>query len=304
MALALKAKDAKSDNKNRGLGRGLSALIAESKQGSEEGQKALGLDSLVPGKYQPRSNFDDEKLQELAESIKRNGIIQPIIVRPVKNKINTYEIIAGERRWRAAKMAGLSEAPVIIRDIADRDVMELALVENIQRQDLSPLEEAEGYQRLIREFSYTQEELAGTVGKSRSHIANLMRLLALPDEIKDLLTGGSLSMGHARALLNVENAVEIAKEVVAKDLSVRQTEKLAQGANGGAAARNGGAGRGGHHAPQMGSRDEDILALEEMLTRKLGARVGIISRGKKGEITISYETLEQLDLILRKLGGA
>ncbi len=194
-----------------GLGRGLSALISENNlqptPTAVDSNKPSGVDSvpsgkLHAGKYQPRTRFDETMLSELADSIRKNGMMQPIIVRPSAKQSGKFEIVAGERRWRAAKIAGLDQLPVIVREITDQQALELALVENIQRQDLSPLEEAAGYQRLIEEFNYTQEELAGTVGKSRSHIANLLRLLALPDEVKQMLDSGKLTMGHARALLN------------------------------------------------------------------------------------------------------
>ena len=228
----------------RGLGKGLSALIsenyvsppaaaikptAETKAG---GVYTLPVNKLHPGKFQPRSQFDPVMLTELAESIRKNGLMQPIIVRPSKTQAGKYEIIAGERRWRAAQMAGLEQVPVIIREIADKQALELALVENIQRQDLSPLEEAGGYQRLIEEFEYTQEELAATIGKSRSHIANLLRLLSLPEEIRGMLDNGELTAGHARALIGVPGAVEMAHEIVRRGLNVRQTERYSRQAQG------------------------------------------------------------------------
>ena len=220
----------------RGLGKGLSALISDnaSKPAASSGPSVVsGINHvpcarLHPGQFQPRTHFDEGALTELAESIQKNGIMQPIIVRPGAG--NKLEIVAGERRWRASKLAGLETVPVIIRDINNKQALELALVENIQRRDLNPLEEALGYQRLIEEFDYTQEELAGTVGKSRSHIANLLRLLSLPEEVKEMLEKGEITMGHARALLTSESPVELAKQIVKKGLNVRQAENFSKGA--------------------------------------------------------------------------
>lgn len=310
----------------RGLGKGLSALISENyvqpaaaapKQAAPApvatdtkagGVYTLAVGKLHTGKYQPRLQFDDTALRELSESISKNGIMQPIIVRPSPRDSGMYEIVAGERRWRAAQMAQQQEVPVIIRDIPDKQALELALVENIQRKDLSPLEEAGGYQRLIEEFDYTQDELASTVGKSRSHVANLLRLLALPDEIKEMMDKGELSMGHARALLTAPNAVELARDIVRKGLNVRQTEqysRLAQGVEKRTATRPGSATNryqnGGSYQPPV-NKDPDILALEETLSENLGLKVSISDRGQSGEIVISYDSLSQLDAILRRLG--
>lgn len=220
----------------KGLGKGLSALMGEEYSSSVNSSSAtdnkayspgtLPVGSIHSGTFQPRMRFDEEYLSELADSIEKNGVMQPIIVRPSLTESGKYEIIAGERRWRASKMAKMTDIPVIIRDIDDQLALELALVENIQRQDLTPLEEAGGYQRLIDEFGYTQEELARTVGKSRSHIANLLRLLSMPEELKTYLDKDELSMGHARALLNADKPVELAREVVKRGLNVRQTENL------------------------------------------------------------------------------
>jgi ParB family chromosome partitioning protein len=310
----------------RGLGKGLSALISEnyiqpapakpaaakpsSSEAAAGGVYTVAVGKLHSGKYQPRTQFDETALTELADSIRKNGIMQPIVVRPSQRDSNQYEIIAGERRWRAAQRAGLAEVPVIIREIADKQALELALVENIQRQDLTPLEEAMGYQRLIEEFDYTQDELGSTVGKSRSHIANLLRLLALPDEIKEMLDKNELTMGHARALLNAPNAVELARDIVRKGLNVRQAEqysRLAQGqekrsaprANSNRMAQPFNHVGGGYGAA---AKDPDILALEETLSENLGLKVSINDRGQSGEIVISYDSLSQLDEILRRLG--
>ncbi|MEQ1935302.1 MAG: ParB/RepB/Spo0J family partition protein, partial [Fimbriimonadaceae bacterium] len=238
-------RPAKPAKAAKGLGRGLSALLSESYSDSveeeREGQAAaasantnsaapsggssmLPTDKLQPGRFQPRTRFDEEALAELAASVTRNGLVQPILVRPIDG--NRYEIIAGERRWRAAQIAKLDIVPVIIRTLSDQQSLELALVENVQRQDLNPLEESAGYQRLMDEFGYTQEELSDTVGKSRSHIANLLRLLVLPEEVKSLMEEGKITMGHARALLRVAKPVDIAREIARKGLNVRQTERL------------------------------------------------------------------------------
>lgn len=271
---------------------------------TQSGIDSLLLEQLVQGKYQPRTQFNEQALSELAESIRRNGVMQPIIVRPVSG--SRYEIIAGERRWRAAKLAGLNRVPVIIREIDDKQALELALVENVQRQDLLPLEESTGYQRLIEEFDYTQEELGNIVGKSRSHVTNLLRLLSLPDEIKSLLDNGDLSMGHARALVGVTNNIEIARDIVKRGLSVRQAEELARLAQGNTKRSNS---RSQNkdipvmaHYRSSENRDPDILALEEALSENLGLKVAIHDRGQTGEIVLSYSSLSQLDEILRRLG--
>lgn len=301
---------------SKGLGKGLSALISESampqvstkaEDRPDSGTKVTGLSTLSvnqlsSGKYQPRTQFDEGTLTELAESIEKNGIMQPIIVR-ASGTAGRYEIVAGERRWRAAKIAGLQSVPVIIRDITDKQALELALVENIQRQDLSPLEEASGYQRLIEEFTYTQEELASVVGKSRSHIANLLRLLGLPDEVKAMLDKGDLTMGHARALLNAPDPVALAREIVKRGLNVRQAEAVSrevQGHEKRTVTRAGS--QNSNYRPPV-NKDPDILALEESLSESLGLRVSISDRGQSGEITVAYDNLSQLDVILRKLGS-
>jgi ParB family chromosome partitioning protein len=307
-----------SATQNKGLGKGLSVLISEeySKSISQderggEGQKMMGIDRIISGQFQPRHHFSEEYLGELAQSIHKNGIMQPIIVRPVRNA--QYEIIAGERRWRAAKMAGLLEVPVIVRDVEDRQALELALIENIQRQDLSPLEEAGGFQRLIDEFGHTQEELASVVGKSRSHVANLLRLLTLPAAIKDLLGQGKISMGHARALLNAGDPIALAEEVVRRGLNVRQTEHLCRGDVPGALEQNAPpkspssrASRAETSAaamPAQRQKDEDTVALERMLSTRLGMPVEIAASGQSGQITVHYDSLTQLDQVIRALSG-
>ncbi len=301
----------------RGLGKGLSALISENSAVSSApasktkaapeipaGVYTLPVNQLHSGKYQPRTQFSDQALSELAESIRKNGIMQPIIVRPSPKNKGKYEIVAGERRWRASQLASLNEVPVIVRDIPDKQALELALVENIQRQDLSPIEEANGYQRLIEEFDYTQEELASTIGKSRSHITNLLRLLALPDEIRDMLEKNELSMGHARALIGVPNAVELAKDIVRKGLNVRQVEQVSrdvQGVEKRSVTRSGSAPKQQAYKAPI-NKDPDIVALEDSLSENLGLKVSINDRGQNGDIVISYDSLSQLDEILRRLG--
>lgn len=317
---------------SKGLGKGLSALMGEdygqsntksvtisANSTARDGLNELPIDTIHSGQFQPRTYFDEEYLHELADSIEKNGVMQPIIVRPSRKKDGHFEIIAGERRWRASKLAKMGTIPAIIRDIDDQLALELALVENIQRQDLTILEEARGYQRLIKEFEYTQDELAHTVGKSRSHITNMLRLLNLPERIKDYLDAGELSMGHARALLNSDKAEEYADLIVKKGLSVRQTEMLArdgtldtpkltassQGGQGRPKqpASSSGAGRQQNRAPS-GSKDPDIITLEETLSESLGLSVEINDlNGGAGEVFIRYGDLSQLDDIIRRLGS-
>ncbi len=301
-----------STTQTRGLGKGLSVLISEEysksidtgREDSAAGPQMLGVDRIVSGKFQPRQHFSEEYLRELSDSIKRNGIMQPLVVRPIKN--SQYEIIAGERRWRAAKLAGLLEVPVIVREVEDRQALELALIENIQRQDLTPLEEAAGFQRLIDEFGHTQEELAGVVGKSRSHVANLLRLLTMPERLKALLSEGQISMGHARALMGAADPVTLAEEVVRRGLNVRQTENLCRGgeispspASAPVAPRLNQ--RASQHSSQP--KDGDILALEETLSGQLGMPVAIDAKGQSGEITIRYDSLTQLDTVIQRLSN-
>lgn len=314
----------------RGLGRGLSALISEQKSAAvgipaddeaapekaegegKSGIRNLYMFSISPGKFQPRSRFDESQLRELSESIRRNGIMQPIVVRRLPGQQEgdkaAFEIVAGERRWRAAQMAGMDTIPCIVRDLSDQQALELGLIENVQRADLNPLEEAGGYQRLLAEFGYTQEELAQVVGKSRSHIANLLRLLNLPPEVRVLLEEGRISMGHARALLSLpdQEAALAARAIAERGLSVRQAETLARNTQGiarqprprGASSTNAAS------AAAAGPKDPDILALEETISGSLGMTVTIADTGdQSGEIIIRYGTLSELDHALRLLGG-
>ncbi|MEP9403009.1 ParB/RepB/Spo0J family partition protein [Sphingomonas sp. VNH70] len=292
-----------------GLGRGLSALFGDVEG---EGQPARGsttpsvgvrqlpITALTPMAGQPRRFFDDAALDELAESIAARGIIQPIVVRPHGKG---YEIVAGERRWRAAQRARLHEVPVVVRDLTDAETMEIALVENIQRRDLTAIEEAEGYRRLIDEFGHTQEALAHLVAKSRSHVANLLRLLDLPRAIQEMVGDQRISMGHARALINVPEAEAIAQRIVAKGLSVREVEKLARGAKGEAKPRERAVGQRDPLAGDDGTSDADLRALERQLGDVLGLKVSIVHGEQGGAITIGYSTLGQLDLVCQRLSG-
>ncbi|HVI52783.1 MAG TPA: ParB/RepB/Spo0J family partition protein [Candidatus Sulfotelmatobacter sp.] len=263
----------------------------------------LPIEKLYPGKFQPRRVFDQNAIDDLAESVKAKGILQPILVRPLE-KQDRFEIIAGERRWRAAQKANLHEVPVIVREMADIEALEIALIENLQRQDLSPLEEAEGYRRLMNEFKHTQEELAQVVGKSRSHVANTMRLLALPDPVKKLLDDGALSAGHARALLTSPDPVALAEQVVAKGLNVRQTEALANQQPGKSPKAGKTAGGSKPAAGDSAYRDADVESLERDLSNLLGLRVSIRTASQQGgELAVEYGSLEQLDDILHRLSG-
>lgn len=297
----------------RPLGRGLSELLGEtarevaiSTEPMDEGEGAaapsgravqmIEIARVAPHPDQPRRLFDAQALEELSESIRARGIIQPIIVRPTRD--GRYQIVAGERRWRAAQKAQLHQIPAIVRDFSDAETLEIALVENIQREDLNPIEEAQAYRRLIETFQHSQEGLARIVGKSRSHVANLMRLLDLPDEVQTLVMDGRLSMGHGRALIGVPNCAALAREIAEKGLSVRETERLVR------IARDGGrAPRGGKVATVTGGRDADLVAMEQHLSDLLGLKVGISFEGGKGALTLHYSSLEQLDMICQKLTG-
>ncbi|MCZ6741332.1 MAG: ParB/RepB/Spo0J family partition protein, partial [Alphaproteobacteria bacterium] len=255
---------------------------------------------LRPGPVQPRRNFDDEALQALVQSVREKGVLQPLLVRRAVGGVESFEIIAGERRWRAAQLAQLHEVPVVVREMDNSEALEVALVENIQRQDLTPLEEAEGYRRLIDEFSHSQNELGRVVGKSRPHIANMLRLLGLPEQVKQMLDDGALSAGHARALLGSDDPVGLARKVVRRGLNVRQTERLV------ARARSqGGADAGGRRGNRGSSgKDADTLALESDLSARLGLKVTISLKGEAGDITIHFQDLEQLDDVAHRLKRA
>ncbi len=276
------------------LGRGLAALIGDAgEEGAaiarSRGQKKVPIAFLRPNPRNPRRSFNEAELEDLTHSIRAKGVIQPILVRTLAGLADAYEIIAGERRWRAAQKAGLHEVPVITVEADDKQALELAIIENVQRTDLNALEEAMGYRQLEREFGYSQSELAKVISKSRSHVANTLRLLNLPEKTKRLLAEGAISAGHARALLTIAEADAIAERIVAQGLSVRDVEKIAQKA----------AGRPSRKTSQ--GKDGDTRALEKTLTNALGLLVTIAHRGETGEVRIRYKSLDQLDDLCRKL---
>lgn len=289
------------DPSKRRLGRGLAALIGEMDQpvaASSETAGGIDADRQVPIEFvsrnpnNPRRNFDENDLQDLAASIRQHGIVQPVVVRTLAPQ--RFEIIAGERRWRAAQLAGFVEIPVIVRDVDDRTALEIAIVENVQRSDLNPLEEALGYDQLIAEHGYTQNDLGEIIGKSRSHVANSLRLLKLPDAVRDMLASGTLSAGHARALIPTSDPVGLAKSIVSKGLSVRDAERLAQ--NDIKAQTMGEQG-----APPKAAKDADTLALERTLSDSLGLEVSVNHKSTGGQLRIAYKTLDQLEEICRLL---
>jgi ParB family chromosome partitioning protein len=248
---------------------------------------------------QPRRRFDAEAIEALAASIRTQGVLQPLLVRPLADRPQHFEIVAGERRWRAAQRAALHEVPVVVKPLRDREALEIALIENIQREDLTALEEAEGYRQLIEQYGHTQEALATAVGKSRSHVANLLRLLTLPASVQEMLQDGRLSAGHARTLVTVNDAAALAQQIVARSLSVREAEALAQGAKAAPAG-----GRGGKSGAARPPRDADTLALERELSAQLGLKVTIDFDGKGGRLSVHYSTLDQLDDVLQRLNQA
>ncbi len=290
--------------KQRGLGRGLSALMADVNDREGPGTAAprqpdmmVPIERVVANPDQPRRRFDAELLDDLSASIKEKGIIQPLIVR---RKDTGYEIVAGERRWRAAQKAGLHQIPVIIRDFDDTEVLEIAIIENIQRADLNPVEEAAGYVQLMNKFGHTQEKLAEALGKSRSHIANTMRLMQLPEIVQNFVTEGKLSAGHARTLITAKDPVALAKKVIAGDLSVRDTEKLVRKAAEPPRAEGDNAAR---KQRVGGDKDADTRALEDDLSANLGMKVSVDHKGgaESGSLSISYKTLDELDELCRIL---
>ena len=295
--------------KNKRLGRGLSALLGETQEetfessetGTTGGDRPRGvteipIDLIQPNPNQPRKTMVEAELAALADSIAEKGVVQPILLRPIEGGAR-YEIVAGERRWRAAQRARLHEIPALVRELTDRETLEIGIVENVQRADLNPIEEAQSYRQLIDRFGHTQEDVAQAVAKSRSHIANMMRLLNLPDSIQKHVAGGRLSAGHARAIATAPNAEGLAEEIIARGLSVREAERLAKG----------------QVAPEKkskgktnGSRedkDADTRALEADITSRLGLSVDICHGAKGGEIRVHYQTLEQLDDVCRRLSG-
>jgi len=256
-------------------------------------QRRVPVEFLKPNPRNPRRNFPDAELDELAASVRERGIIQPIIVRPVRGANDAYEIIAGERRWRAAQRAGVHEVPVVLLEVSDREALELAIIENVQRTDLNPLEEAMGYQALADEFQHGQDEIAKIVGKSRSHVTNTLRLLKLPETVKTYLTEGKVSAGHARALLGQPDPEAMARAIVEQGLNVRQVEAIAQ-------ERAVEAGKATRPRPRA-LKDTDTIALEKRLSDALGLVVKIEHRGRGGELRIRYKSLEQLDHVIHRL---
>ncbi|WP_395649506.1 ParB/RepB/Spo0J family partition protein [Brevundimonas sp.] len=288
--------------RQRGLGRGLSALMGETINepvsvtgDASRGVTTLPIEQIKPNPHQPRKIFAQEQLDELANSIRDKGVLQPILVRPITGQADLYQIVAGERRWRASQAARLTEVPVVIREMDDAEVFEVAIIENVQRADLNPIEEAEAYKQLMEQFARTQDMVAGIVGKSRSHVANTIRLLQLPDGVIDYVRDGRLSAGHARALVTAPDPAALAEQVHRDGLNVRQTEALARKAAAGPAAPVTKAGGGSREGAA------DIAALENDLADALGLKVSLADRGGKGDLVLSYATLEQLDDLCRRL---
>ncbi len=315
-----------SSNPKRRLGRGLAALIGDDVAEEDvirqmKGLRQMPIAAIVPNPYNPRRKFDEEELKALAESIRQKGILQPLVVRPAERE-GFYLLVAGERRLRAAQKAGLHEVPVIVREMSDAEALEIAIIENVQRADLTPLEEARGYQKLIDDYGYTQQQLAEVVGKSRSHIANTLRLLSLPPQVQQMVEMGQLSAGHARALITARNPLAMAQRIVKEGLSVRETEALVRedgrirtvaaldGENAAAEASveteadvKRGLKRLKRQMPD--EKSPDVVDLERRLEEALGLSVSIVDKGRKGgRITITYSTLEQLEDICRRLAGA
>ncbi|MET0301551.1 MAG: ParB/RepB/Spo0J family partition protein [Methyloceanibacter sp.] len=281
---------AASAQKSR-LGRGLASLIGdrfdEAARGADEDRRTVPLAALKPGRFNPRRSFSEAQLEELAASIRERGLVQPIVVRPSSG--DAYEIVAGERRWRAAQLAKLHDVPVIVRTLNDQEAVEIAIIENVQREDLNAIEEGEGYRLLIEGHDYTQEDLARIVGKSRSHLANTLRLLKLPETVQDLVRSGALSAGHVRPLIGRADAAALAERIVSRGLNVRQVEALTQD-------------RDPAKAKRQRSKDSDTRAAEAELRETLGLEVEIRKgKGEKGELRIRYTTLEQLEEIRHRL---
>jgi len=286
-----------AESTKKRLGKGLAALIGEVETDAAvmaraRSQRRVPVEFLVRNPRNPRTTFSDDDLAELTASVKAKGIVQPILVRPKEGQPDFYEIIAGERRWRAAQRAGLHEVPVFIQDVSDREALELAIIENVQRSDLNPVEEARGYVRLMEEFSYIQADLAGVIGKSRSHVANTMRLLKLPQTIQDQLALGALSAGHGRALINAADPESLAKQIIDDGLSVREAEALAQDQ-----------GKRGGAAPKKAEKDADTKALERRLSDRLGLVIAINHKANgSGEIRVKYRNVDQLEAFCKQLG--
>ena len=286
-----------TDRPNR-LGRGLAALIGDmaSVEGvrvtESSGVKRLPVEMIIANRANPRRTFDSDQLEELTNSVREKGVMQPLLVRPSDDP-NVFEIIAGERRWRAAQKAGLHDVPVIVREVGDKEALELAIIENVQRADLNPLEEAMGYNQLIEQFEYTQQDLAQVIGKSRSHVANTLRLLRLPEDVRGMVAGGQLTAGHARTLITAEDPAVLARQIVDQGLSVREAEALSQQREAAAPRRK----------SVENGRDADTVALERRLSDALGLSVSLSHGERGGRVEIRYRTLEQLDSICMKLAG-
>ncbi len=293
---------AADDARKRGLGRGLSALLGEETASRDDGEAAasgkprpvgtLPVEMLRPSPLQPRKHFDDEAFAALVESVKERGVLQPLLVRRDPKDDKHYEIVAGERRWRAAQQARQHDVPVLVKELSDRDALEIALVENLQREDLTPLEEAEAYRRLMTEFGHNQEALARAVGKSRSHVANMMRLLGLPAPVRRMLDEGQITAGHARSLINAKDPEALAREIHRRGLNVRQAEDLMRKSS------SSGAARAGATAPS----DPNITALEHDLAVATGLKVGVRTKASgAGTLTIRFDSPDQLDDVIRRL---
>ncbi|MCZ4272263.1 ParB/RepB/Spo0J family partition protein [Maritalea porphyrae] len=288
-------------NTNSRLGRGLAALIGDvppveaTRITSGDGIRRLPVEFIVASPNNPRRHFAPEDLEDLTNSIREKGVMQPILVRPSPLDPDLYELVAGERRWRASQRAGLHEVPVIIREVDDREALELAIIENVQRADLNSLEESKGYDQLMQQFGYTQADLAQVIGKSRSHVANTLRLMKLPPSVQQYVSDGALSAGHARALITASNPEELAKRIIDGGLSVREAENLAQ--------KQAQANENGEKAAQSSKsiKDADTLALEKTLSDLLGLKVAIDHKERGGKIEIKYRTLEQLDDVCQRL---
>jgi ParB family chromosome partitioning protein len=293
-----------ADEARSRLGRGLASLIGD--VGGEaahvdrpRNNRKVPIEFLKPNPRNPRRAFAEAELNELASSIKQHGVIQPIVVRPVKGAHDRFEIIAGERRWRASQLAGLHEVPIVPADVSDSDALEIAIIENVQREDLNAMEEAQGYHALADEFKRSQEDIAKIVGKSRSHVANMMRLTKLPSEVQAYIASGQLSAGHARALIGVPDPLSAAKRIVEEGLNVRQTEALAH--EEGVPERKPQKPRGGGGGSAARPKDADTLALEKRVSDALGLTVTVNHRDPGGSVQISYKSLEQLDEVMRRL---
>ena len=281
-----------AEERHRGLGRGLSALIGEeaapTRGETVRATHKLPIAFLRPNKFQPRKRFAAEDLNDLAESVKEKGVLQPILVRPVKGEVNSYEIVAGERRWRAAQMAKLHDVPVVVREMGDSESLEIAIIENVQRADLNAIEEAAAYYELMERFKYTQDKVAKEVGKSRPHIANTLRLLTLPEPVRAMIRDGRLTAGHARTLIGLPDAEARANEIVSGAMNVREAEQRSKSKTAG--------------GKRIALKDPNTADLESRISNALGLKVQVIHKGSKGgEVRISYKTLEQLDEINRRL---